>query len=236
MSEQEPPIQVRYYSDILCIWAYVAQVKLDELHRNYGDRVQLDYRFVPVFGSVRSKIEGGWAGRGGLDGYAGHVRQVAERFDHVELHEDVWKRVVPSSSLGSHTFLRAAALLIDEGAAGGGRVGADPERPLLDQLAWELRLAFFRDARDVARLDVQLDVARSLGLSSDDLRVRIEDGRALAALHEDHDLAAKQQVTGSPTFVLNENRQRLYGNVGYLVLEANVQELLRDNRDRASWC
>ena len=97
MTEQKPTIRIDYYSDVLCIWAYVAQIKLDELHRNYGERVQLDYRFVPVFGDVRSKIEGGWARRGGLKGYAEHVRQVAERFDHVELHDDVWERVAPPS-------------------------------------------------------------------------------------------------------------------------------------------
>ena len=227
MSEQEPLIQIDYYSDVLCIWAYVAQIKLDELHRNHGDRVQLNHHFVPVFGSVRSKIEKGWTERGGLDGYAGHVRQVVKRFDHAELHEDVWKRVAPPSSLGPHTFLKAASLLIDDGIVAG---------ETLERLAWDLRLAFFRDARDVAQLDVQLDVARSAGFPTDDLCARIEDGRALAALHEDHERAVKQQITGSPTYVLNENRQRLYGNVGYLVLEANVQELLRDNRDRASWC
>ena len=231
MTEQDTTIRIDYYSDVLCIWAYVAQIKLDELQRNYGERVQLDYRFVPVFGNVSSKIEGVWAGRGGLEGYAEHARHVAGRFDHVELHDDVWKRVAPPSSLGVHTLLKAAALIDD-----GRRAGTDPARSMLEQLAWGLRLAFFRDARDIAQLDVQLDVARSLGLKSADLRAPMEDGRALAALHEDHERAIKQQITGSPTFVLNENRQRLYGNVGYRILEANIQELLRDNRDRASWC
>jgi predicted DsbA family dithiol-disulfide isomerase len=44
-------------------------------------------------------------------------------------------------------------------------------------------------------------------------------------------------VEGSPTFVLNEGRQVLFGNVGYRVLEANIRELIREPAaGAASWC
>ncbi len=44
-------------------------------------------------------------------------------------------------------------------------------------------------------------------------------------------------IQGSPTFVLNEGRQKLYGNVGYRIIDANIQEMLREPRtDQASWC
>ena len=44
-------------------------------------------------------------------------------------------------------------------------------------------------------------------------------------------------VKGSPTMILNQGRQKLYGNVGYRIIEANIQELLRDpHPDQASWC
>jgi predicted DsbA family dithiol-disulfide isomerase len=39
-------VSIAYYSDLLCIWAYVAQIKVDELRRNFLGRVSLDYRFV----------------------------------------------------------------------------------------------------------------------------------------------------------------------------------------------
>ncbi len=70
----------------------------------------------------------------------------------------------------------------------------------------------------------------------DRICARLEDGQAYAALAEDYEIAGQSQVQGSPTFVLNEGRQKLYGNVGYRIIEANVQELLRDKRDMASWC
>ena len=31
------------------------------------------------------------------------------------------------------------------------------------------------------------------------------------------------KISGSPTFELNEGRQKLYGNVGYGVIEANIK-------------
>jgi hypothetical protein len=36
---------------------------------------------------------------------------------------------------------------------------------------------------------------------------------------------------------LNDGRQKLYGNVGFRIIEANIQELLRAPvGDQASWC
>ena len=42
--------------------------------------------------------------------------------------------------------------------------------------------------------------------------------------------------TQTKAVLINEGRQKLYGNVGYRVIEANIEELLTDNTDRASWC
>jgi hypothetical protein len=44
-------------------------------------------------------------------------------------------------------------------------------------------------------------------------------------------------VKGSLMMILNEGRQKLFGNVGYRIIEANIHELLREpNPDQASWC
>jgi len=44
-------------------------------------------------------------------------------------------------------------------------------------------------------------------------------------------------VRGSPTLLLNQGRQKLYGNVGYGVIEATIQELLREpDAGEVSWC
>lgn len=232
----ERAVAVCYYSDLLCVWAYLAQIKLDELRRSFGAGVEIGHRFVSIFGNVRDKIGRGWSGRGGFEGYGRHVREVVQRFGHVDVHPEIWTRNVPAGSLSPHVFVKGAELLVEQGAIDGGPVEAFDGRPPLEELAWRLRLAFFRDLRDIARLDVQLEVAESIGLPAGRIRRCVEEGNAFAALAADHERAASHQISGSPTFLINEGRQKLYGNVGYRIIEVNIRELLQDNSDRASWC
>jgi predicted DsbA family dithiol-disulfide isomerase len=226
---RQRPLPVLHYSDVLCVWAYCSQIRIDEIRRGFGGDVAITFRFVPVFGSTASKIGKGWADRGGFSGYAAHVRTIAAGFPHVTLHPDVWERVRPASSSSPHLFLEAVKLL--EGA------GPSPAGGLFERAAWAVRLAFFRDARDVATRRVQLELAEELGLPRAELEALLDDGRAMAALFEDIDAQRQQNIEGSPTLVFDEGRQRLYGNVGYLVIEANIAELLRTpGAHAASWC
>ena len=58
----------------------------------------------------------------------------------------------------------------------------------------------------------------------------------MAALSGDLRSAAQLGLKGSPTWVLNEGRQVLFGNVGYRILSANIEELLKHPGAEASWC
>ena len=65
----------------------------------------------------------------------------------------------------------------------------------------------------------------------------IRDGTAFAALSSDYQDAVAMGIQGSPSFVLNDGRQKLYGNVGFRVIDANIQQLIREPQpDQASWC
>ena len=62
-------------------------------------------------------------------------------------------------------------------------------------------------------------------------------GKILLMDAGDYQDADKMRIEGSPSFVLNEGRQKLYGDVGFRIIEANIQELLRAPAgDQASWC
>lgn len=224
------PVLVTHYSDLLCVWAYVTQARLDELRRRQGDRIAVRSRLCSVFGDVGTKIVAGWRDRGGTPAYRRHVEGVVAGFGHVALHDDAWATTVPATSAAPHAIVKAAELV----AAGG---PDDLGRTPAERLAWRLRLAFFAEGRDVSREDVQLDVAAATGLPVDGLRSALRDGRAWAALQRDYEDAGVEGVRGSPTLLLNERRQVLYGNVGYRIIEANVEELLRrPSGDEASWC
>ena len=56
-------------------------------------------------------------------------------------------------------------------------------------------------------------------------------------LHLDTEARDRYLAPGSPTLVFNEGRQRLYGNLGYRIIDVNIRELLRDTQSgEASWC
>ena len=67
-------------------------------------------------------------------------------------------------------------------------------------------------------------------------RAAIDDGSAMAALCRDAEMRDEMKIEGSPTWVLNQGRQKLYGNLGYRILEANVREILDRPATGASWC
>jgi len=221
-------VPIVYFSDLLCVWAFIAQPRLDEIDAQFGDRVRVEARFCSVFGDTARKMATAWAAKGGYEGFNAHLRHVAAGFPEVTLHPDLWLSVKPASSTSAHLFLKAAQLAELDGELPPGSA---------DRLTRALRTAFFAEARDISTIQVQRVTAGAAGVALGAIETRIEDGRAFAALSSDYSDAESMGLKGSPSLVLNEGRQTLYGNVGYRIIEANIQELLRaPNPDHASWC
>jgi len=220
-------IRITHFSDVLCIWAYISQVRIAELRETFPDDVAFDYRYFAVFGDVATKMATQWRDKGGLAGYAEHVRETAAKFEHVRIHPQLWQANTPTSSLPAHLVLCAARI-----AAGEDR---DARGGLLE-LDHEIRRAFFEDAVDVSRTDALLEVCAGQPVDTDAIRAGIDSGAAHAALAGDIRQAQDLAIRASPTLTFNEGRQMLTGNVGYRVIEANVRELLRQPADQLSWC
>jgi predicted DsbA family dithiol-disulfide isomerase len=226
-------IEITYFSDLLCVWAYVSQARIDAVKEKFGDSVRIEHRFCSVFGHTARKINSNWKDKGGYEGFNAHLRGVAERFPHVAVHPEIWRQTRPASSASPHLFMKAVQQWEQDAAASGGRSAAG----MFDQVMRALRSAFFRDARDISRWEIQCEIARALGADIGGIEERVHSGMAFAALAADYQDADKMRIEGSPSFVLNEGRQKLYGNVGFHLIEANIQELLRTPRsDEASWC
>lgn len=227
-------VRISYFSDVLCIWAYIAQARIDAVKEKFGDAVQLDHRFCSVFGNTAAKIPTTWREKGEYAGFNAHLRSVALQFPHIEVHPEIWLTTRPPSSTSAHLFMTGVRQWQQEQPRQG---GSETTPPIFEKLLWALRCAFFRDCRDIARWDVQCELAEALGADIDAIEKRIHDGTAHARLASDYQDADKMRIEGSPSFVLNEGRQKLYGNVGFRIIEANIQELLRaPGGDQASWC
>lgn len=211
-----------YYTDILCIWAYIAQARVDEAEEKFADDISIDYRFCSVFGDTANKIGIGWAEQGAYTGFANHLHNVVSEYDYIKLHPEIWQRNRPVSSTPAHIVLKAVQ-----------RVDKQKSEVLLK----ELRKAFFEQCIDISNWANLKALLEDVGISVSKVRELIDNGIAFADLEADRRDQQSLMVQGSPTIILNEGRQKLYGNVGYGVIEANIKELLHSPvAGTASWC
>lgn len=214
-------LKIDYFSDVLCVWAWIAQVRNEQLLQDYPNDVALSAKFMNLFGDTTQRIGEGWKARGGFDAFADHVDESVENYPDAPVNRNVWRRVRPTSSMPAQLFLAAIR-----------QHSGDSDALLASKI---LRRAFFVDAQDISQQGVISDL---LAAEFDVVAVMssIASGHAYAALASDYQLAEKQRMQGSPTWVLNNGRQTLFGNVGYRVLSANVEQLLKHPAGEASWC
>ncbi len=216
------PLIIDYYTDVLCVWAWIAQRRIDELNHMFREKIELQHHYVDIFGDVPSKMSDQWQDRGGYSAFADHVTGSASKFEDAPISHKIWREVKPVTSANAHLILKAIEL-------------AHGKKESIDA-ALALRNAFFVDALDIGRLDVLYDLVDSAGLDRKAVSGRVHDGTAMAVLMRDYQQAKQQGIKGSPSYVIDGGRQTLYGNVGYRVLRANIEELLIHPKDEASWC
>ncbi len=220
-------VTLSHFSDILCIWAYISQIRMEELTNNHLDKLAITYYFYPVFGDALKKISKNWQGRGGLEAYNKHVVGLQKQFPHIKLHPDVWKTNGPHSSLPAHLYLCSIKRLENR---------QEIESGSLWKTTKAIRHAFFAENLDISSRTNLHAVLERGQLPIEKICTLIDSGEAYAELASDMALASANTVQSSPTVLLNENRQRLAGNVGYKILEANILELIEDSTERQSWC
>ena len=134
----------------------------------------------------------------------------------------MWKSVRPNSSANPHLVLKGIELTL------GANVSIE--------LALLFRQAFFMDGKDISHLAVLFGLIEKAGYSVDEVKKSIDDGSSIAALMADYQQAKLLSLKGSPTYIIDNGRQVLYGNVGYRVLLANIEEQLKTPVNEASWC
>lgn len=208
-------LQFSYWSDPLCIWALVAQEKLDRVLSEFGPSVQVDYRVAPIFGSIPWRfLSGPWA-KDGIAGRCEATRAVAQKNGRNDVSGECWKVAMPASSWTAAAAIKAVFALEEE---------AEVRGPTYQRV---LRERFFVAEQNIALRSVQLEVAEELGIPRGKIEQRLDDGTALASVWEDHTEKERLRLQGSPTYVFDGGRAMLYGNFGYGILKGTVEELLR---------
>ncbi len=216
------PVVIDYYSDILCVWAWIAQRRIDELNAKLSSKVEIRYHYMDVFGDACNKIPNQWQEKGGFLGFAQHVQNAASPYPDAHIHPQIWHSVQPRSSANPHLVLKAVEL------AFGAKASID--------LALIFRQAFFVEGKDISQVALLFSLIKQAGHDIEAINKAIDDGSAMAALMADYQQAKIQALKGSPTYIIDNGRQVLYGNVGYRVLLANIEEQLKNPVGEASWC
>jgi predicted DsbA family dithiol-disulfide isomerase len=213
---------IDYYSDVLCVWAWIAQKRLDQLTLEWGEQIEFRFHYLNLFADTQQRIGQGWADKGGFAGFSKHVIEVATPFIDSPVNKSIWLDVRPKTSMTAHLMLKALTLC--EGAEAAAKYSV------------KLRHAFFADNQDISNNDVLLSHLIACGHPTEAIQESLNNGSAAAALAGDYQRAAELGIKGSPSWIMNNGRQTLYGNVGFRVLNANIRENLEQNDLEASWC
>jgi len=209
------PVVIDYYSDILCVWAWIAQQRIEALNDKLVDKIEWRYHYLDVFGDASNKIPNQWQEKGGFLGFSNHVKEAAAPYLDTPINPEVWQSVRPNSSANPHLALKSIDLVF------GDKVSV--------KLAQKIRHAFFVDGQDISQLSVLYTLIEKSGYEVNGVKAAINDGRAIGALMADYQQAKLLSLKGSPTYIIDNGRQVLYGNVGYRVLRANIEEHLHQS-------
>lgn len=215
-------ITIDYFSDILCVWAWITQRRIDELNKHFANKIKIRYQYIDIFGDTATRIQEQWGDKGLHEGFGDHVVKSAAPYESAIVSSNVWHKTRPATSANAHMVLKAVEL--------------GYSRQLAIEFAATLRKAFFIDAIDIGNLETIFDLVRNNDIDPIPINTSITNGEALAALMCDYQNAKQYEIKGSPCFVMNEGRQILFGNVGYRVLRTNIEELLSNTANEASWC
>jgi len=213
---------IDYYSDVLCVWAWIAQRRLEELKEEWGGQIELRPHYINLFGDTNTRMHEKWGERGLFEGFGRHVLDAAAPYDNAPVNPDIWKNVRPLTSSNAHLVLKAVELAYSVDVSSG--------------LALLIQKSFFVDLVDIGDLRKVLLLAEQSNLSVDRINELIGNGAAGAALMQDYHKAKDLNIKGSPTWIMNNGRQELFGNIGYRILSGNIKEVLARPQHEASWC
>ncbi|HET9752708.1 MAG TPA: DsbA family protein, partial [Myxococcales bacterium] len=148
-------LEVTLHHDVLCSWCYVADARLDYLRDEYGPMIRWSLRPYPLRpeNQIPDKKQRAVLAR--------HFRRVAREQEGKGVKADLWTGQDPPAS-------SVPPLLALEAALGQGR---EPQRALLKAM----RRAAFLEGINVARRDVQVELASRIGLDVGRFLERLDD-------------------------------------------------------------
>ncbi|TMA27906.1 MAG: DsbA family protein [Deltaproteobacteria bacterium] len=175
-------LELVLYHDVLCSWCYVADARLEYLRDEYGPLVRWRLRPYPLRpeNQLPDKKERAVLAR--------HFRRVSREREGAGITADLWTGAdPPSSSLPPLVALEAAL-----------PQGSEWQRALLKAM----RRAAFIEGINVARRDVQLELAAQVGLDLTRFVERLDDSHLEPEVTDSVEEAEALGIKGVPALVI----------------------------------
>jgi predicted DsbA family dithiol-disulfide isomerase len=195
---KDSAIQISVWSDYVCPFCYLEVPVLDQIRRELGDEVAIDWRAFELRPDPVPT----------LDPNAEYLHRVWNQSVYPMAKERGLSLSLPPVQPRSRKAHEAAEFAREAG--------------LLDEMNRALFRAFFEEGRDLADLDVLLDVGELVGLERGDLREALKKDRYTQKVLEDEHLAQQIGITGVPALVIGGGRH------AYLLSGAQPVETVRE--------
>jgi predicted DsbA family dithiol-disulfide isomerase len=196
-------VRILVWSDYVCPFCYLERPVLERVQGELGHGVEIDWRSF----ELRPEPEPA------LDPNAEYLHRVWNQSVYPMAQERGMVMKLPPVQPRSRKAHEAA-----EFARQSGR---------LDAMNNALFKAFFEDGRDLADIEVLLDIGQSVGLDAGELREALTSGRYEQRVIEDQQLARQIGISGVPALIVTAGAQ------AYLVSGAQPYEAVKDVIARA---
>jgi len=198
------PVRILIWSNYVCPFCYLERPVLEKIKMDLGGNVEIDWRSF----ELRPEPEPT------LDPNADYLHRVWDQSVYPMAQERGLSLMkLPPVQPRSRKAHQAAEYAREAG--------------LLDAMNRALFKAFFEDGRDLANLDVLIEIGRSVGLDGGGLRDALESNRHEERVLEDEQLARQIGISGVPALIVTAGAQ------AYLVSGAQPYETVKDVIDRA---
>ena len=181
-SDAPAEVELVLYHDVLCSWCYLADARLDYLRDEYGPMLRWSLRPYPLRpdNQIPNKKERSVLAR--------HFRRVAREREGKGVKPDLWTGQDPPASSVPPLIALEAAL---------------PQGPQLQrELLKAMRRAAFLEGINVARRDVQLELASRIGFDVSRFAESLEDPRLEQQVNDAGDEAEGLGIKGVPALVI----------------------------------
>jgi len=175
-------VELVLYHDVLCSWCYLADARLDYLRDEYGPTLRWSLRPYPL------RPENQLPNKKQRTVLARHFRRVAREREGKGVKPDLWTgQDPPASSVPPLVALEAAL----------------PQGPHLQrELLKAMRRAAFLEGINVARRDVQLELASRIGFDVSQFVDGLDDPRLEQQVSDAGEEAESLGIKGVPALVI----------------------------------